>query len=826
MKKNFLFIKMAVFLAGFWFGGVSMAWEGISTESETSAEFISCTEDCVAQIWGTKYATLAEANAVDWNGEISLIWNVNLNNETLTLTHPIVVNEWEVTISNGTITTTTVENLFKIGWWTVTFGTDLTVNGVNTVINVTSWKAIINWANITAGAIAGCVYKWEANANNHNCYVVFASWESSEIEVIDWNVTWKHNGLWESIRVEWWAKATIEWWTIDNEYTHAISCSWKWSTITIENWTIKNTLQNYAPWFATNEWEIIVNWGNILKTGWRSSLVAINYGTAKWWKITVNWWIIQGAVAAYESSSSLVVVNWWTITPSGASTWGVYVYGWASWEIHWGKIGWYAQAPTAWNWTLTVNGWMFKYALWNTTSTIKDWYIQVDANEEWYSKKVVEAVTVTLVNWEGSSPVQIEKWSEYAVPADPEAVEWKVFMWWYNWDTKYVAAEISEATTLTAKWWYNVTLNLNDWTLPEWITSPVVVEENTAFDSTITPTKDWYLFDWWYTDGELTTAYSNSVINEATSLYAKWSTAYTVTISQANGWTISSDKTTAKEWDTVTLTATPNTNYNFTSWTVKNWDDDVTVTNDTFTMPAGNVTVSATFTAKSSGSSSSWGGGSSRTKTTTTDDTKATTDTAKTDETNADESKSDETKADEAQASEEARAAADAQALKDGYSQEFIDAYNFARKNNITTKDTIREADMDAPLTRIAMAKMLSQYAMNVLGKTPDTSVEVPTFPDVDEKLNKDYNDWVTLAYQLGIMWINVNNYRPFDLVTRAEFGTALSRMLFGLEDGEWNEWYSTHLAKLMEEQIITNNNPNLKELRGYVMIMLMRSAQ
>jgi hypothetical protein len=30
-----------------------------------------------------------------------------------------------------------------------------------------------------------------------------------------------------------------------------------------------------------------------------------------------------------------------------------------------------------------------------------------------------------------------------------------------------------------------------------------------------------------------------------------------------------------------------------------------------------------------------------------------------------------------------------------------------------------------------------------------------------------------------------VNKYRPFDLVTRAEFGTALSRMLFGLEDGE-----------------------------------------
>jgi hypothetical protein len=66
--------------------------------------------------------------------------------------------------------------------------------------------------------------------------------------------------------------------------------------------------------------------------------------------------------------------------------------------------------------------------------------------------------------------------------------------------------------------------------------------------------------------------------------------------------------------------------------------------------------------------------------------------------------------------------------------------------------NTIREANMDAPLTRIAMAKMLSQYAINVLGKTPDTTKVVPNFPDVDAKLDADYDNGVTLAYQLGIM--------------------------------------------------------------------------
>jgi hypothetical protein len=47
--------------------------------------------------------------------------------------------------------------------------------------------------------------------------------------------------------------------------------------------------------------------------------------------------------------------------------------------------------------------------------------------------------------------------------------------------------------------------------------------------------------------------------------------------------------------------------------------------------------------------------------------------------------------------------------------------------------------------------------------------------------------------------------------------------MLFSTPDG--NPYYITHLAKLKEEKIITNDNPDMQELRGYVMLMLMRSA-
>ena len=164
------------------------------------------------------------------------------------------------------------------------------------------------------------------------------------------------------------------------------------------------------------------------------------------------------------------------------------------------------------------------------------------------------------------------------------------------------------------------------------------------------------------------------------------------------------------------------------------------------------------------------------------------------------------------------------------YSTEFQEAYEFAYKKWITTMPTIERANMNWKLTRIAMAKMLSQYAINILWQTPNTLHNIK-FNDVSDEQNYQYNNWVTLAYQLGIMWQNMswNNFRPDDEVTRAEFATALSRMLYKTSDWEYkstSKYYIRHIEKLMKEWIITKDDPNMKELRGYVMIMLMRSAK
>jgi len=158
------------------------------------------------------------------------------------------------------------------------------------------------------------------------------------------------------------------------------------------------------------------------------------------------------------------------------------------------------------------------------------------------------------------------------------------------------------------------------------------------------------------------------------------------------------------------------------------------------------------------------------------------------------------------------------------YTVELNNAYEFAHRAWITTTDSIDSAKMNENLTRIAMAKMLSQYAINILWKTPKNMVN-PSFPDVSNELNAQYNDGVNLAYKLWIMWKWINKFRPYDTVTRAEFTTALSRMLY--ETPDWSQnYYSTHINKLYKEWIITNTNPEIKEKRWYVMIMLMRSAK
>lgn len=76
---------------------------------------------------------------------------------------------------------------------------------------------------------------------------------------------------------------------------------------------------------------------------------------------------------------------------------------------------------------------------------------------------------------------------------------------------------------------------------------------------------------------------------------------YSISFAEVTGGTLSASPVKAEAGAEVTLTATPDAEYTFNNdWTVTNAESSeaITVTNSKFTMPAANVTVSATFTQK------------------------------------------------------------------------------------------------------------------------------------------------------------------------------------------------------------------------------------
>ena len=163
------------------------------------------------------------------------------------------------------------------------------------------------------------------------------------------------------------------------------------------------------------------------------------------------------------------------------------------------------------------------------------------------------------------------------------------------------------------------------------------------------------------------------------------------------------------------------------------------------------------------------------------------------------------------------------------FSEEQNQAYLWACGKDITTIRAISGARLDQPLTRAELAKMMSVYVTKVLGKQP-VLTGVAQYPDVDSKMG-DLADYIQLAYQLQIMGIHHDGtslpyFEPNKFVTRAEFATVFSRVLYGAkynQDGEG--WANGHLNALKEAGILKNITPNMLELRGRVLLMLQRST-
>jgi large repetitive protein len=173
-------------------------------------------------------------------------------------------------------------------------------------------------------------------------------------------------------------------------------------------------------------------------------------------------------------------------------------------------------------------------------------------------------------------------------------------------------------------------------------------------------------------------------------------------------------------------------------------------------------------------------------------------------------------------------------------STELEKAYCFARKNDITTINTLLNANATWSLIRKDLAKMMVNFSRNVLWTVQNTTTSQckNNYNDVS-RVSKELRTYIELACSMNIMWLEadwrtpLSSFRPSDYVTRAEFATVLSRVLYGNTYDVWlwsdYVWYEKHLSKLNTEWFINNiteGRPLYIEKRWYTWIILERVSK
>lgn len=164
-------------------------------------------------------------------------------------------------------------------------------------------------------------------------------------------------------------------------------------------------------------------------------------------------------------------------------------------------------------------------------------------------------------------------------------------------------------------------------------------------------------------------------------------------------------------------------------------------------------------------------------------------------------------------------------------STELNNAYLRGYAHSITTMNTIKKADMWGVLYRAHMAKMISNFAISLGGLVPNTGKNC-TFNDISNQ-SSELRFYIKLACQLGLMGLNTNGtpdheFNPEAIVTRAQFGTILSRVIRWSQYNGGDPFYAPHLLALKNASIMTqiSNPTSINEIRGYVMIMMKRAYE
>ncbi len=146
-----------------------------------------------------------------------------------------------------------------------------------------------------------------------------------------------------------------------------------------------------------------------------------------------------------------------------------------------------------------------------------------------------------------------------------------------------------------------VTFDANGGTFDGGAATYVETVENGSCAVGKTPTRSGYDFTFWYRayDPDTAVVLSSTPITADITLYAGWLSddpvSYSVTVAATENGTVTADRATAAEGETVTLTVTPANGYRLSTLKYNDVNIDTSAAVYAFAMPKGDVTVTATF---------------------------------------------------------------------------------------------------------------------------------------------------------------------------------------------------------------------------------------
>jgi len=794
-------------------------------------------------------------NITEWNSEININWTIkdwiHLNgNVTVNVYDPANIESSEAALEVRAWTA-------NIYWWnfkTNSTGFSFQPNGNG---SSTEWVALAVAQHTTVLPITVNVYSWSFDWNGNASLALLDPQSNNDAENMHISIEWGNfkNGVVISNQTSctdinnclngdnYYVKNFISSWNFskpvnpdhcadgfipkDNGgWNYGVTPGYKvtfineWSEYTwlyietngtiAENLVIdpSKTWYTFTWWYDAeigwNKWIFGTTWRPVIASGTLYAIYEANKYNVNFNSWGADWWIDMSAQTLTYDVELLLnqntytkewyqFVQWTGTTLSGntfadkanvinLSTWeDITLY--AEWSANWYTI---AYNNNGWEWSIadSVATYDADIDLSNWSGLSKSWY-------HFTGWAITSDWTVAYTWWE---TVKNLTWTK-------DAIVTLYAVWEANTDTPYIVEHYLQNT-----WDNNYTLVIADTDNLSWTTN----------QSTVAVTKDytWFTLSWDITEYQTAIAWDESTVVK---LYYNRNPH---TLKFVVDW-VETTWTVVYGAD-ITAPADPTKDScNSFAW----WTSSVDGLTTTGTMPNSDVTFTATWNyicSKSSG----WGGGGSSRPSNNMQEVVLGWEVEVNTWDEAEINTGDENKLDENNDNDEDDGwIGDTQ----GYDPELVEAYKWAYKNGITTMPTIEEARLKDNITRAELAKMMVVFMSEVLHRQP-VITETFDYPDVNEKALWDLTGYIQLAYQYQIMGIQadgkpLNKFNPRGKVSRAEFATVLSRVLYGsVNNQKWSNYREKHIEALNKAGILTNTDPKIQELRWWIILMLYRS--